>query len=220
MNNKLLLLVLLLSMVANVFAVEVEIDGLWYEVLSKTNEARIIQCKNNNNYSGDIEIPDEVTYNNVTYNVTTIGNGAFKRCNITSVKIPSSIKTIEYEAFYENYSLTSVTISNLESWCNINFIGNPNPLFYAHHLYLNGEEVKDLIIPEGVTSVKQYAFAGASYITSVKIPNSVTTIEEGAFYKCLEFSYINIPSSIKSIGAGAFKECKNIKTVDIQSIED
>ena len=219
MKKKLLLLMFVLSTATNVFAVEVEIDGLWYEVISKTNEARIIQCKNNNSYSGDIEIPAEVTYNNVTYNVTAIGNGAFKRCNITSVEIPSSIKTIEYEAFCDNYSLVSVAISNLETWCNISFIGNPNPLFYAHHLYLNGEEVKELIIPDRVTNIKQYAFSGASYITSVKISNSVTTIEEGAFYKCFELTYVNIPSSVKSIGPGAFKECNNLKTVDIQSIE-
>lgn len=72
------------------------------------------------------------------------------------------------------------------SWCGISFdrYGSAaNPLVYAHHLYLNGKEVTDLEIPEGVTRVGAGAFCGCYGLTSVTIPEGVE-IGEGAFSGC------------------------------------
>ena len=59
-----------------------------------------------------------------------------------------------------------------------------NPLYYAHHLYLNGEEIKDLVIPNSVTSIGDYAFYTCSELITLTIPNSVTSIGEKAFSYC------------------------------------
>ena len=138
--------------------------------------------------------------------VTSIGNYAFSYCSgLTSVTIGNSVTSIGTEAFYYCDGLTSVTIGNsvtsigssafgycsglkevhisdIAAWCNIEF--SSNPLYYAHHLYMNGEEVTDLIIPEGVTAIKKLAFNGCSGLTSVTIPNSVTSIGDYAFNRC------------------------------------
>ena len=66
MKKQLLLIVLLLSVAASAFAVEVEIDGLWYEVVAKAKEAKVIKYKNDVEYSGDIVIPEAVVYEGTT----------------------------------------------------------------------------------------------------------------------------------------------------------
>ena len=112
MKKQLLLIVMLLSTAASAFAVEeVEIDGLWYEVVAKAKEAKVIQHKNNVKYNGDIVIPETVVYEGVTYSVTSIGDYAFWDCSdLTSVTIPNSVTYIGDYAFQNCSGLTSVAI--------------------------------------------------------------------------------------------------------------
>ena len=149
--------------------------------------------------------------------VTSIGNDAFRDCSgLTSVTIPNSVTNIESLAFVGCSGLTSVHISDLEAWCNIQFTNAfSSPLFYAHHLYLNGEEVNDLVIPNSVMSIGNSAFDGCSGLTSVAIPNSVTSIGNYAFERCSGLTSVTIPNSVTSIGNGAFSECSGLTSVTI-----
>ena len=111
----------------------------------------------------------------------------FSGCSgLTSITIPNSVTFIGEGAFQDCKSLSTVHISDLAAWCNIQFDDpwSSNPLSIAHHLYLNGEEVKELVIPDDMTSICSFAFFGYSSLTSVTIPNSVTSIGMGAFYNC------------------------------------
>ena len=93
----LLLAMMLLPMLAG--AETVEIDGIYYELISKIKEATVIQ-KPNGYYSGDVVIPASVTYDGTEYSVTSIGRSAFSYCSgLTSVTIPNSVTTIGFHAF-------------------------------------------------------------------------------------------------------------------------
>ena len=153
-----------------------------------------------------IEIPNSVK---------SIGEYAFDYClNLTSVVIGNSIKSIGKDAFGECPELTSVHISNLSAWCNIDFSSYySNPLYYAKNLYLNGDIVTDLVIPNNVTEIKDYAFYNCPTLTSVVIPNSVTSIGYDAFCDCSGLTSVVIGNSVTSIGRYAFYNCYKLKTV-------
>ena len=111
--------------------------------------------------------------------------------------------------------LTSVHITDLAAWCKITF--GDNPLSYAHHLYLNGEEIKDLVIPNSVTTIGDHVFEGCSGLTSVTIPNSVARIGNFAFEECTGLTSVTIPNSVTSIGVRAFWKCTSLTSVTIGS---
>ena len=117
----------------------------------------------------------------------SIGSSAFEDCtSLTSVTIGNSVTSIGDSAFYNCDSLTSVNyLGTIESWCGITF-GDyyANPLYYANTLYLNGEEVTDLVIPDTVTEIKAYAFCNYDSLKSVTIGKSVEKIGNHAFSNC------------------------------------
>ena len=111
---KIILLCLCLFVGQSAFAVAVEIDGIYYNLVSKIKSAEVTQ-KPSGNYRGSINIPETVTYNGdgQTYTVTSIGNWAFSYCpGLTSITIPNSVTSIGFDAFSYCYGLTSITIPN------------------------------------------------------------------------------------------------------------
>ena len=149
--------------------------------------------------------------------VTSIGERAFGDCsNLTSITILSSVTSIEKHAFEGCSSLTAVHICDISAWCNIKFSNSTsNPLSYAHNLYLNGELVTNLLIPEDVTSIGEYAFFGCTSLTTITISEGVTRIEDYAFRGCSSLTAITIPSSVTSIRTWAFYGCSSTTTITV-----
>jgi hypothetical protein len=197
---------------------KVEIDGICYNLIPKGNAAEVTA----NFYSGDVIIPEQFIYNDINYTVISIGGHAFENCNsLTSITIPNSIKSISEYAFYKCAKLSAVKVYDLTAWCNIDFKGfAASPLQYAHHLYVNDEEIVDLIIPSKVTTINKDAFKGCTSITSVTIPNSVTNIGYESFYGCTSLTSVAIGDNKNDvastiIGFRAFSTCSELGSVTI-----
>ena len=149
--------------------------------------------------------------------VTNIKDCAFFNCSLTSVTIPNSVKSIGGQAF-SSTNLKEVVIYDLAAWCQITFSeDSSNPLGQAGHLFLEGKEVTDLIIPDNVTSIGDFAFYGCTGLTSVTIPNSVTSIGKNVFEKCSNLTSVTIPNSVESIGYYAFHNCTSLTSIEIPS---
>lgn len=150
-------------------------------------------------------------------NLTEIGRQAFLRCsNLKTLSIPkiSNSITIGASAFGECGSLSSVKISDLDSWFKLVFYDKTsNPLYYAQHLYLNDKEIIDLAVPSGITNVRAYAFYGNKVIKTAIFPNSLLEINGSAFNGCTALETITFGSNTTNLYASAFENCKELTDV-------
>ena len=91
-----LLLTLLLSMMStNTFAYDFEVDGIYYNLIKGKAAEVTYKDDNYKSYSGDVIIPEKVTYDEVEYPVESIGNSAFLGCSgLTSITISNSVTSI------------------------------------------------------------------------------------------------------------------------------
>ena len=134
--------------------------------------------------------------------------------SLTAVYIGKSVTSVGVAAFEECVGLTSVHIKDLAAWCSISYYAwNSNPLYYARRLFLNGEEIKDLVVPESVTSISSFAFVSCSELTSVTIPNTVTSIGDYAFEDCPRLVKATIGNGVTSMGTKIFNYCDQLDNV-------
>lgn len=191
--------ILLLLCYTMTSAQKVVIDGIAYHLVTKAKNAKV--TNNPSKYSSSITIPSKVTYNDVTYSVTAIGEYAFTGCiNLTSITIPNSVTSIERGAFSWCTGLTSIEIPN-----GVTSIG--------HNAFSECSRLRSIEVPNSVTSIGERAFFECSDHTSITIPCNVTIIEDWVFYGCTDLTSITIPKSVTSIGNGAFKECTGLTDV-------
>ncbi len=174
--------------------------------------------------------------------VSVLGGSAFSFCTaLTNIVIPDTVSSIGAYAFEDCYALTSITIgvgvtnigggafrdcsaltrfyiTDLTGWCHISF-GDmySNPLMYASEFYLDDVLTTDLIIPNNVTRIENYAFYNFSNLSSIEIPAGVLSIGQYAFSNCSALSEIVIPGSVTSIGQYAFHCCSNLTTAVLES---
>ena len=155
-----------------------------------------------------ISIPESVTYLGKRYDVTGIGNSAFRGCTgLSSITIPSRVKVVQEFAFEGCSGLTSVTI-------NSNYIISKSYSLSSSLRNIFGTQVRNYVIGENVTNIGNYAFRGCSGLLSVTIPHSVTSIGDYAFRGCSGLLSVTIPHSVTSIGDYAFYNTR-IKSLTI-----
>lgn len=135
--------------------------------------------------------------------VRSIGKDAFyNRLNLKSIIIPNFVESIGDFAFEYCSSLSSITIPN-----SVKSIG-ANAFFACSSL-------KSVIIPDSVTSIGNYAFESCTSLDSINLPDSVKSIGEGVFWGCKSLKSIVIPKSITQLERDLFFGCSSLESVEI-----
>lgn len=137
----------------------------------------------------------------------TIGQQAFMGCaNVTKVIMNGAIEAVGGRAFLNCTSLAEVSAPSLTAWLGNGFeTATSNPLAYGAKLYAAGKLVEeDVEVPDGVTAIGDFAFAGYSLMTSLAVPGSVTAIGRSAFADCDKLTEIDLGAGVASLGHRAF----------------
>ncbi len=176
-----------------------------------------------NDYSNPLSVSqklvvdgEEVTDLVIPEGVAEINKWAFYGCkSLTSLTVPKSLKKIDYKCFQGCDKLTRLNIYDIASWCKISIGGIYVFSSPERHLFKDGAEILDLVVPEGVDSIQPYTFYNCNSLKSVKLANSVTSIEDYVFYGCSGLTSVTIPSSVTGIGSRAFSNCSGLTSVTI-----
>ena len=167
-----------------------------------------------------IELPEKLT---------TIRSGAFWDSGLRSIRMPASLKRCDNYAFgsSSNNRIDTVYIEDLTSWLSM----EEGPNFFSSEdielssksptikYYVDGELLERLVIPDEVTSIREYAFNCGKEIREIVFHENVKTIGRSAFLGCenLELTRDKLPNYLQTIGAYAFAKCKKISKVGIPS---
>ena len=217
----------------------VEVDGIFYNLIAKGNVA--VVAPSPNGYKDKVVIPNVVTYENVAYNVKTIGDNAFQGCSsLTSVIIPESITTIGNNAFYGCSSLISVilpeNVTSIGSYCfrkcsSLKTITIPKSFRSFGYGAFYRTAVDSVIISDiqswcyisfdefdsnPLYNANHFILNGEE-VTDLIIPSSITGISSYSFCGCTNLKSITIPNSVRSIGNSAFLKCSSVTELSLSN---
>ena len=168
--------------------------------------------------------------------VSSIGYLAFGGCtSLTSLSISNSVTSIGTSAFSSCSELESITINDgnpiynsrnncnaiIETETNSLIVGCKNSIIpegvlsIGNSAFANCEGLTSLTLPSSTKHIQKYAFQGCSSLTSINIPDDVTEINEGVFSGCSSLTSIVIPQSVGYIGQSAFYNCSALTAVNI-----
>ena len=186
MKLKKVLLLLLSIYSMSLYAYDVEVDGIYYNLDTNNRTAEVTYNKGGNpnrDYSGSVTIPSSINVNNMRYSVASIGESSFSVCReLTSITIPNSVVSIGNDAFAYCSSLTSVIIPT-------------GVTFIDHNVFRECSGLISITIPNSVTFIGNWAFSRCSSLTSITIPGNVTSIGTGVLLDCSNLTSIIVNSN-------------------------
>lgn len=200
------------------------VDGIKYSLDAKQKTAKVIV--NNHSYTGDIVIPANITYENVTYKVNALGVGCFAGCDgLTNVTLPVGITSLGGRCFYNCNSLKSIDlpdgITSLGDYCfsgceSLTSVSLPKGITsLGNYCFYGCNSLTSIDLPDCITSLGEYCFSNCGSLKSVKLPSGLTSLGQCCFLYCSSLSNINLPKGLTSLGNGCFCACSSLTSVSL-----
>lgn len=213
MKLKLFFILTLISL-ALVTQAQTQIDGINYQF--NGSEAKVVSIPDC--YTGDVVIPETVSYNGNAYIVTAIGQLSFFGCtDLISVTLPSTIISIDAVAFADAINLETVTMSEgvltiadsaFSDCAALSNITLPNSITsIGSNAFRNCSSLETINVPAGVTNLSPYTFTNCTALTSVSFAEGLEVVGNSAFSYCISLNNIMLPESLTTIGQDSFFQC-------------
>lgn len=182
----------------NVLAFDFEVDGIYYTI---TGSGTVSVVKGTYDYDGDVTIPITVSNGVETFNVTGIGESAFKSCGeLVSVTMPEGLTSIGNEAFYQS-SIKTVSLPS-----TLNSMGTS--------AFRECKNLTGVVLPDALKDVKENAFYECSNLKTMTLGNQTANIEQYAFYRTA-IETVTIPNQVVCINQYAFSHCESMRDLSI-----
>jgi len=184
---------------------------------------------NGNNVTGDIVIPDKVSYGSTDYTVVAIGDCSFyNNEKATSFTLPNTVTSIGVSAFHSCVNVKSFTFNGTEklatigdyAFCHCSAITSfevPGTVTsIGAHAFQSCEQLQSATLPpQSLTKINDYTFGLCKNLKSITIPEGVTVIGQYAFHDCNTLNTVSLPASLEYIDANAFKNCSSLNNITV-----
>lgn len=174
--------------------------------------------------SGNVILPDSITYNGVKKAVTAIDDLSFCSCtSLVTIILPSGLETIGSYAFYNCSSLTSISIPNTvtmvdtyafkgcQSMSSVTLSNAVNT--WGAGVFQGCSSISSCVVPEGITQIGLGMFCDCHQLENVSLPSTLISIGQAAFENCFEMSNISLPNSLETIQPYAFVNCTTLTSI-------
>ena len=148
--------------------------------------------------------------------ITKLENGTFGYCeNLEILNLPSTLQDFNHYIINGCYSLKEINIKG-----NNNYLVEQNGCIYNNKRdtllwCVNISNNEEVIVPEGVTTIYDYAFASCKNLKRIILPEGLNKINAYVFLDCENLVDVNIPSTVKEIDSSAFSMCNSLESIDI-----
>ena len=176
----------------------VTIDGIKYHI--ENGEATI--AVQDETLSGDIVIPESISYDGNNYSVVRATNGAFQNTDITGITLPNSITSLGNSCFKFCYNLTSVKLPD-----NITSLGD--------YTFSGCSKLSSIKLPDTLTSLGEFCFGHCDDLITLILPNSITNLGNNCFQSCENLETITLPQNITNLPAYCFYDCKKLSEITL-----
>ena len=239
--KKLLLSLMIILLPLAVSAYDFKVNNIGYNILSQEDQTVEVTYTGksiwDNEYNGEITIPEIVIQNNVSYRVIAIGEYAFYGGNITSISLPDKIETLKKCAFYGNSSLTDIKLpanlisieesafdrtglTSLSLPPSIKYIASAFYMTNISKIFINNLEtwlgIEYYNTPANGAFYGRYdLYVNNEILQNVTIPEGVSELKSFAFCCCKSIISVNLPNTVEKIGRNAFYGCGGLGYVNL-----
>lgn len=175
-----------------------EMDGIYYDILS-TTDLTVEVVKGDTEYTGDVVVPETVTYRNKKFTVVAVGYRAFDwNKNLVSLTLPETVKDMKSCAVVGCHALESVQADGVET--------------IEGQCFRYCTSLKEISLPSA-KNLKVGSFEDCTALEKVSLP-SATFLGWDCFANCTSLKEISLPS-IETIEYGCFRECTSLEKVTL-----